>query len=203
MVAGSWHHTLHAHARDSALKEQSRLRPGAIHLSTREQPLPLSGRRASELCRVERSQSRPCLHRECETLRSLLPKSTMHDGTLQVSGHSHPRVGTTTRTGVGQYPRVFPGTTTAQESRGAVCGTEESNRTAPLALTTHEVRSGAVLPGSGCAEYQAPGAVPHREDNPCSGSHYLVHSSYDKNTRTNQTHRIEIKPITQFFNTHA
>src|SRR4029077_6351688 len=73
-------------------------------------------------------------------------------------------------------PQSFPGTTTAQESRGAVCGTEESNRIAPLALTTHEVRSGVVLPGSGCAEYQAPGAVPHREDNPCSGSHHLVHT---------------------------
>jgi hypothetical protein len=36
--------------------------------------------------------------------------------TLQVFGHSHPRVGTTARTGVGQYCRVFQGTTTTEES---------------------------------------------------------------------------------------
>jgi len=35
------------------------------------------------------AQSRPCLHRQRETLRSLPTKSTMHDGTLQVSRHSH------------------------------------------------------------------------------------------------------------------
>ena len=31
-----------------------------------------------------------------------------------------------------------------------------------LRLTTDEVRSRAVLPRGGCAEYQAPGALPHR-----------------------------------------
>ncbi len=106
-------------------------------------------------------RNRAHAYRQRQTLRSLLPKSTMHDRSLQVSGHSHPRGGTTTRTGVGQYPRVFQGTTTAQEGRGSICGTEESDRAAPLALTTHEVRSGAVLPRSSCAEYQAPGAIPH------------------------------------------
>src|SRR5579864_7865543 len=113
MVAGSRHHALYAHTRQRAEKEQSRLRPGAIYLLAREQQLSLSGRRATELCRLFRSQSRPCLYRQCETLRSLLTKSTMHDWTLQVSRHSHPRVGTTTRPGVGADPRVFQGTTTA------------------------------------------------------------------------------------------
>ena len=174
MVAGSRHHALYAHTRQRAEKEQSRLRPGAIYLLAREQQLSLSGRPATELCRLERSQSRPCLYRQCETLRSLLTKSTMHDWTLQVSRHSHPRVGTTTRPGVGADPRVFQGTTTAQESRGLVCRTEESDRSAPLAPAPIEVCTGAVLPGSGCTEHQATGAVSHSVDNPCSGSHHLA-----------------------------
>jgi len=46
---------------------------------------------------------------------------------------------------------------TAEESGGFIRGTEESNRVAPLMLTTHEVRTGAILSGSGCAECQATG----------------------------------------------
>ena len=80
MVAGSRHHALHAHARQRAEKEQHRLRAGAIYLPTRKQHLPLSGRRATELCRLERSQSCPCLYRQRETLRGMFPKSTMHSG---------------------------------------------------------------------------------------------------------------------------
>ena len=61
MVAGSRYHALHAHARQRSEKEQSRLWPGAIYLPAGEQHLPLPGRRATELCRLECSQSRPCL----------------------------------------------------------------------------------------------------------------------------------------------
>src|SRR6266404_3668513 len=75
-------------------------------------------------------------------------------------------------TGVSEHTRVFQGTTTAKESRGLVCGTEESDRTAPLALTTHEIRSRAVLSGSGCAEHQATGALP-QPANPTAGPHRL------------------------------
>src|SRR6266404_9874977 len=75
-------------------------------------------------------------------------------------------------TGVSEHTRVFQGTTTAKESRGLVCGTEESDRTAPLALTTHEIRSGAVLSGSGCPEHQATGALP-QPANPTAGPHRL------------------------------
>jgi len=81
--------TPYMHARQRTAQEQSQLRPGALYLPAGEQHLPLSGRRATELCRLECSQSRPCLHRQRETLRSLPTKSTMHDGTLQVSRHSH------------------------------------------------------------------------------------------------------------------
>jgi hypothetical protein len=62
----------------------------------------------------------------------------------------------------------------AQESRGSVCGTQESDRIAPLALTTYEVRSGAVLPGSSCAEHQAIGALPQSTCTPCSARHDLA-----------------------------
>jgi Transposase DDE domain len=40
-------------------------------------------------------------------------------------------------------------------------------------LTTHEVYSRAVLPGSGRAERQATGAVSRSDDNPCYGSQHL------------------------------
>ena len=75
--------TPYMRTRDSALeKEQSRLWPGAIYLSAREQQLPLSRRRATELCWSERSQSCPCLYRQRQTLRSMLTKSTMHEWTV-------------------------------------------------------------------------------------------------------------------------
>jgi len=169
MVAESRHHALHAHARQRAEKEQSRLWAGAIYLLGREQHLPLPGWRATELCRLKRSQSCPCLYRHRETLRGLLPKSAMHEWALQVSRHSHPRVSTATCSGVGEHPGVFSRTTTAQESRGFVCRTEESDRTAPLATTPHEVRSRTVLPGGGCAEHQTTGALPQPANRTDSG----------------------------------
>ncbi len=82
MVAGSRHHALHAHARQCSEKEQPRLWPGAVYLCTGEQQLPLSCRRATELCRLKRSQSCPCLYRQRQTLRSMLPKSAMHNWTI-------------------------------------------------------------------------------------------------------------------------
>src|SRR6516225_6474344 len=74
MVTGPRHHALYAHPRQCSEKEQSGLWPGAIYLSAREQQLPLSCRRATELRWVEHSQSSPCLHRQRQTLRSMLPK---------------------------------------------------------------------------------------------------------------------------------
>src|SRR5262244_2779349 len=60
-----------------------------------------------------------------------------------------------TRARVGENTRVFQSPTPAQESRGSICGTEESDRVAPPAVTTPEVRSRAIPSGSGCAEHQA------------------------------------------------
>jgi hypothetical protein len=46
-----------------------------------------------------------------------------------------------------------------KESGSLVCGTQESDRAATLALTANEVRSRAVLPGSSGPEYQATRAL--------------------------------------------
>ena len=82
--------TPYMRTRDSALRKNNPgLWSGAIYLSAREQQLPLSCRRATELCGAKRSQSSSCLHRQRETLRSMLTKSTMHEWAIQVSRHSH------------------------------------------------------------------------------------------------------------------
>ena len=49
---------------------------------------------------------------------------------------------------------------------------EESDRAAPPALTTHEVRAGTVLHGSGCAELDATGAGPQPASS-TAGTHDL------------------------------
>src|SRR5215472_3006803 len=61
-----------------------------------------------------------------------------------------------------------------KKSGSLVRRAQESNRTATLALTTHEVRSRAILSGSGCAEHQATGALSHSADNPSPASHHLA-----------------------------
>ena len=196
MVSGSGHHALYAYPRQRPEKEQSRLWPRAIYLSAGEQQLPLSCRRATELRRVERSQSCPCLYRHCQALWSLPTKSAVHQWTIQISRHSHPRVRPTTRSRVGEHAGVLPGTTTAQKSRGFVCRTQESDRVAPLALTTYDVRSGAVLPGSSCAEHQAIGALPQSTRTPCSARHDLANR--DGNSR-GQASKAKRSPVQRLF----
>ena len=88
-------------------------------------------------------------------------------------GHPSARTGSATRPRTREDGRVREGTTAEKKSGSVVCGTEESDRATPLTLTTHEVRAGAVLPGSGCAEHQATGAVPQPADNTWFRSHYL------------------------------
>jgi len=60
-----------------------------------------------------------------------------------------------------------------KKSGSPVSRTEESDRTAARALTTHEIRSGAVLPGSGGAEHQAIGSLPKPTASPAD-SHHLI-----------------------------
>ena len=72
--------TPYMRTRDSALRKNSPvLWSGAIYISARKQQLSLSRRGATELCRPECSQSCPCLHRQRQTLRSMLAKSAMHE----------------------------------------------------------------------------------------------------------------------------
>jgi hypothetical protein len=72
-----------------------------------------------------------------------------------------------------KHARVREGTAATNEGRGHVCGTEEPDRAAPLALTTHEVRAGAVLSSRGRAEHQATGALPQPTANTGSVSYRL------------------------------
>src|SRR5207344_3593177 len=100
---------------------------------------------------------------------------------------------------VGEHARVFQSTTPAQESRGVVRGTEESDRAAALALTTPEVRSGTVLSGSGSTEPQATGPLlklTHRT----TGSYHLEN---EKNNSATLPGPHKIGPSTDFFNSHA
>ncbi len=74
--------TPYMRTRDSALRKNN---PG--YGPERFTYLPESNRyrcrrRATELCRLERSQSCPCLYRQRQTLRSMLPKSAMHNWTI-------------------------------------------------------------------------------------------------------------------------
>ena len=82
MVVGSRHHALHAHARQCSAQEQPWLWPGAIYLSAGKQPLSLSGRRATELRRLERPQSCPRLYRQRQALWGVLTKGAMHQRTI-------------------------------------------------------------------------------------------------------------------------
>src|SRR6478752_9767392 len=98
----------------------------------------------------------------------------MHQRSVSLSRHPHGRTRPATRSGVGDHARVCEGTAGKKKGRSSVRRTQESNRTAPLALTAHQVRAGAVLPGSGGAEHQTTGAVPQPADNPSCGSRFLA-----------------------------
>src|SRR2546427_1769659 len=58
MVAGSWHHSVHAYPGQFAKKEQSVLRSGVFYLSAGKQQLSLSGWGATQLCRAQNSPTR-------------------------------------------------------------------------------------------------------------------------------------------------
>src|SRR4029077_20933272 len=76
--------------------------------------------------------------------------------------------------GVDQRARVRQSTAAKKEGGSLVRGTEESDRTAALASAQTQVRARAVLPGSGCSEHQATGALPQSADNTHYGSRLLA-----------------------------
>src|SRR5207302_3851086 len=100
---------------------------------------------------------------------------------------------------IGEHTCIRQCTTGAEKGGGDVCGTQECDRTASPALTSDEVRSGAVLPCSGGPEPQATGAFPQPTDDTHWGSNRLTEVSEENgDTRSRKETR-----LTPFFNTHA
>ena len=71
-----------------------------------------------------------------------------------------------------------------------------------LRLTTHEVRSGAVLACSNGSEHQATGALPQLTDHTYCGSCFLTELRRENSVAANHDSRRGI-PIRHFFNTHG
>ena len=114
----------------------------------------------TQLRRFECQESNPCLHRKPQALRCVFAKGAMHHGPVQVSRHPHPRARPATRPRLSQHARLRARTTAKKKGGSALRGTQESDRTASLALTQDEVCSRAVLPGGGCPEHQTTGPLP-------------------------------------------
>ena len=173
MVGGSEYHSLYANPRQHPQKEQSVLRPRAFYVSAGKQQLSLPGRTATQLRWPQPAEPHLCLHRDPQTVWRLRTKTAMHRRGFSLSSHPHGRTSPATRTRVGEDSGVRQSAATKKEGGSLVRGTQEPDRAASLALAQTEVRAGAVLPGSGCPEHQAPGAVPQPTDNTGSASHPL------------------------------
>ena len=91
--------------------------------------------------------------------------------------------------GVSEHARVRSGTTAKKESGSLVCGTQESDRAATLALTAHEVRSRVVLPGRG-PEHQATRALP-QPTNRTANCHHLRKRKTTYNTTQARTKSVQ------------
>src|SRR5207249_7409699 len=120
------------------------------------------------------SQSSLQLHRNTQKVWPVLAPTTMHQCCLPGPDHPPERTSPTTRAGVGQHARVRQSTAAKKEGGSLVRGTEESDRIATLASAETQVRTRAVLPGSGSSEHQATGALPQSADNTGSAGHDLV-----------------------------
>src|SRR5438093_10287971 len=164
MVGGSEHHSLYAYQGQHSPKEQPVLRSRAFYVSARTQPLHLSRRPATQLWWSSLSESRLQLHWNPQTLWCVRAKNAVPQRPFPVSQHPPARSSPATRTGVSGYARVCPCAAPEKEGGSAVRRTEESDRVASLAPAEIEVCARAVLPGGGCPEHQAPGAVPQPTD---------------------------------------
>ena len=161
---------LYANPRQHPPQEQPLLRSRAFHLRSGEQSLHLSRRPATQLRWSKSSEPLLYLHRNAQTLWCVFAKATMHQCRLPGPCHPPARTGPATRTGVGEHARVRQGTAAKKEGGSLVRGTQESDRAASLAPAETEVCAGAVLPGGGCPEHQATGALPQPTDNTYYGS---------------------------------
>jgi hypothetical protein len=172
IVGGAEHHSVHVNQRQYPRKEKPALRSRALHVSTRKQTLSLSCGAATQLRRPQHAEPHLCLHRDPQTLRCVCAQSPMHRRSVSLSCRPYGRAFPATRPGVGEGARVRPCPAAKKEGGSLVRGTEESDRTAALALAQTEVRTGTVLPGSGGPEHQATRAVPQPTDTG-SASHRL------------------------------
>src|SRR5579859_4039125 len=160
MASRSQHHSLHADPWQYPPKKEPILRPRAFHLRTGTQSLHLSCWPVPQLRWPSLSQSSLQLHWDTQKMWPLLAPTTMHQRCFPGSYHPPERTSPTTRAAVGEHAGVRQSTAAKKEGGSLVRGTEESDRIAALAAATHEVRAGAVLPGSSSSEHQATGALP-------------------------------------------
>jgi hypothetical protein len=170
-----------------------------VYLRTRKQSLHLSHRPALQLWWSGPSEPRLQLHRDAQTLWTVLAKTAMHQCCFPEPYHPPARTSPATRKGVGEDARVRPCSAPKKEGGSLVRGTQESDRTASLAPAQTEIRAGAVLPGSGGTEYQTIGALPQPTDS-TPGSRHLERG---RRTRPHFTRPQGVAAITEFFNTHA
>src|ERR1700685_327363 len=80
---------------------------------------------------------------------------------IELPGAPHPRsrASPATRTRLNQYTCLCRCAEEEKKGGSIVCGTQESDRTSPLALAQIKVCSRAVLPGGSGAEYQTTGPL--------------------------------------------
>ena len=168
--------TPYMRTRDSALtKEQSALWSRAFYVSSRKQQLPLSRRPATQLWRTQCPEPHPRLYRDPQTLWGVRTKNAMHHlrRLKYLAIHMHEPARQRARA-LANTPGFAERTAAKKEGGSAVRGTQEPDRTTPAAFAQNEVRSRAVLPGSGCPKHQAAGPLPQPTDNPHCGSRLLA-----------------------------
>jgi len=163
--------TPYMRTRDSIHRKRSPFYgPERFTYEPRKQSLYLSRRPATQLWWSGPSEPRLQLHRDTQTLWPVLAKTAMHQCCLPEPYHPPERTSPATRKGVSEHARVRPGPAATKEGGSPVRGTEESGRATPPAPAKIEVRTGAVLPGSGGSEHQTTGPVPQLTDNTQCGS---------------------------------
>ena len=159
--------SIHRRTARSTVQSSLLMSPKATAISVAGQPINYGGRS---------HRNRAFLYRDPQTLWCVPAKTAMHSA---ASLPCHPPAQTSPqRTRVSQHARVRD--TAAKKESGLVRGTQESDRAASLAPAEIEVRTGAVLPGSGGPEHQATSAVPQPTDNTGSARHSLAERGEEK-----------------------
>lgn len=107
-----------------------------------------------------------------------------------------------TRSRLSRYSCLCRRAEKEKKGRSIVCGTQKSDRAASPAPTPHEVRSGAVLPGSSGQEPRATGAVPQSTDNSHRGSYHLAEvRRKEENTPRKATIAAKMTSLVRSFST--